>query len=367
MSSFIITRIVFTLGGRSSWIFGLILFLVSELISVRGLFGQSAAYVVTELTSGDATEVPCKLNNLGDIVGRATSHVKGESHATVWNRSNFKSKHLAALIGGDYSSAFGINDMGEVAGGSNTGSAIVPFIWTATGGLGQIPLPRGDSAGQAMAINKHGHVVGYSSGPNGRRAFLWRRKGSAGDLGILAGGNYSRAADINDSDEVAGTSGSAAGDRAVVWTKNGSLRDLGTLPGDTSSVANAINNNGDVVGYSKGPEGMRAFLWTQATGMQNLGVLPGGSSSQAFSINDSGDIVGTSTSSAGDRAFIWTKETGMMDPNNASSADLGIVLFEAHSINDKGQIIAMGGPVTSIGHEGCAPAPPGAFLLTPVK
>ena len=55
----------------------------------------------------------------------------------------------------------------------------------------------------------------------------------------------------------------------------------------------------------------------------------------------------------------------MTDLNNASSADLDLVLFEAHAINNKGQIVAMGGPLASVGHEQCASAPPAAFLLTP--
>jgi probable HAF family extracellular repeat protein len=134
-----------------------------------------------------------------------------------------------------------------------------------------------------------------------------------------------------------------------------------------TSGALAINNRGDVVGYSQGPSGMRAFLWTRSNGMKALGILSGGNSSRALAINDSGVIVGSSTSSLGDRAFIWTEETGMTDLNNASSVDLDLVLFEAHAINNKGQIIAMGGPVASVGHEECAPAPPASFLLTPIS
>ena len=238
--------------------------------------------------------------------------------------------------------------------------------------FGAIPLLPGDNCGQAFGINKSGHVVGYSSGPNGRKAFLWTQSTGVHNLGVLPGGNYSTACDINDLDEVAGTSASAAGDRAVLWTKTGNVRDLGTLPGDTSSEATAINNNGDVVGYSKGPRGMRAFFWTQATGMQDLGVLPGGNSSRALGINDKGTVVGSSTGSSGDRAFIWTKEGGMRDLTSAASVNLGVVFVEAHAINNRGQILVMGGAThqsSGSGHAalGCAPAPPSSFLLTPAS
>lgn len=357
-------RRLFKPSGLLSLVVILILVSVSELIPARGLFGQSNTYVVTQLSNDDPTQVPSKLNNLGDIVGRKTGN-GGVLGATLWGHSHGNTKHLDTLPDADYSAATGINDVGDVTGVSNTGTALVPFVWNEKKGLERLPLLTGDNCGQAVAINKQGDVACDSSGPNGARAVLWTRKTGPHDLGVLPGGAYSRAHDVNDSDEVAGISNTPEGDRAVLWTRDGAIHDLGTLPGDLTSEALAINNGGDVVGYSKGGDGVHAFRWSRSNGMEALGTLPGGNSSRAFALNKSGVIVGTSTSPSGDHAFVWTKETGMMDLNNASSASLGIVLYEAHSINDKGQIISMGGPITSIGHEACAPAPPGAFLLTP--
>jgi probable HAF family extracellular repeat protein len=342
---------------------------IAELVSSRQTLAQTIVYTVSELSTG----VPCRLNNFGDVAGKGGDSPSGETLATIWNRGNSRHpKHLGKLHGGEYSSASGINDAGEVAGEANTAESVVPFVWTPSGGLRRSPLLAGDNCGQAFGINRHGHVVGYSSGPNGKRAFLWTRGWHVRNLGILPGGNYSSAADINDSDEIAGTSGSAAGDRAVLWTTNGNILDLGTLPGDTSSEASAINNNGDIVGYSKGPRGMRAFLWTQASGMQDLGVLPGGNSSRALGINHTGAVVGTSTSSSGDRAFIWTRDTGMRDLNSAASMTSGAVFVEGHAINNVGQILVMGTPRDESHMSGeaashCAPAPPSSFLLTPVS
>lgn len=335
---------------------------------------QITAYIVTDLSADDSTQVPCMLNNLGDLVGRAGGAAEGQTQATFWNHSTLVKKHLGAFTDGDYSSANAINDTGEVTGVSNTATGIIPFIWTPKGSLKRFPLLSGDNCGQAISINKYGHVVGYSSGQSGTKAFFWAHSGSPRRLATLPGGDGSKARSLNDSDEIVGTSGSAAGERAVLWTKTGTVRDLGTLPGDYASEATAINNNGDVVGYSKGPRGMRAFLWNKKAGMRELGVLPGGDSSRALAISNLGEIVGSSTSASGDHAFIWTDQTGMVDLNNASSADLGVVLFEAHSINDRGQIIAMGGSTgeggtgnMGSGHEECAPAPSGTFLLTPTS
>jgi probable HAF family extracellular repeat protein len=348
-----------------------ILAVTMGVVTCRETFGQMTVYTVSELSAGG---VPSRLNNLGDVAGSAGDSSSGEIEAALWHHGKYKfrPKHLGKLHGGEHSSAWGINDAGEVTGEANTAESIVPFVWTARGGLRRSPLLAGDNCGQAFGINRDGHVVGYSSGPNGKRAFLWTHGNHVRDLGVLAGGNYSSASDINDLDEVAGTSGSAAGERAVLWTTNGNILDLGTLPGDTLSEASAINNNGDVVGYSKGPRGMRAFLWTQASGMQDLGVLPGGDSSRALGINDMGAVVGISTSSSGDRAFIWTRDTGMRDLNSAVSMPSGAVFVEAHAINNVGQILVMGSPMheshmSGEATEQCAPAPPSSFLLTPTS
>ena len=348
----------------------IVVMVTASLIASTKVVGQTRQYVVTELSNEDVAGVPCKLNNFGDIVGRTSSKGEGTPRATLWNRPHGSVKHLGVLPGGDYSSATGINDSGEIAGSSNAATGILPFIWTARGGLRPLPLLPGDTCGQAVAINKYGHVACYSSGQSGSKAILWTQKTGVRNLGILSGGHYSKVHDLNDSDEVAGASAGPAGDRAVVWTKSGNVRDLGTLPGDSASEAVAINNAGDVVGYSEGPSGMRAFLWTKGGGMEDLGILPGGNSSRALDINDSGTVVGSSSSSSGDRAFVWNKQTGVVDLNNvAPVAALSAVLVEAHAINSKGEILAMGkmnhSDMTS-GDDVCAPAPPLSFLLTPV-
>jgi probable HAF family extracellular repeat protein len=336
---------------------------------------QTTTYKVVELSAPDADQIPSRLNNLGDVVGRTGNF--GTGGAAMWSHGTFKSKRLGFFAGGDYSSASAINDVGQIAGGSNTATSLVPFIWQATLGLQRVALLPDDNGGQAFGINKSGHVVGYSSGPAGERAFFWTPNGGVRNLGMLPGGTYSRARAVNNSDQVVGTSGSAAGDRAVLWTNSGQIQDLGTLPGDVSSEATAMNNGGCVVGYSNGAQGLRAFLWTPTTGMQDLGVLPGGVSSRALDINDAGIIVGSSTTSSGDdRAFIWTQQTGMTDLNSAASAGLGVVFWEAHAINNPGQILVMGKAASDANSSGasvlsethdCAPAPPSTFLLIPVR
>ena len=76
---------------------GVVMFVVASLIAARQGIGQTRQYVVTDLSRNEAPGVPRKLNNLGDVAGRADGAVEGELKATVWNRSNFKAKHIGAL------------------------------------------------------------------------------------------------------------------------------------------------------------------------------------------------------------------------------------------------------------------------------
>ena len=50
---------------------GVVMFVVVSFFAARHGIGQSRQYVVTELSRDEAPGVPYKLNNLGDIAGRA--------------------------------------------------------------------------------------------------------------------------------------------------------------------------------------------------------------------------------------------------------------------------------------------------------
>jgi probable HAF family extracellular repeat protein len=329
-------------------------------------WAQGNTYDVLQLSGAS---VPFGLNNWGDVAGKEADSATGETRAATWQHGGLRRRSLGKLAGGDYSSASAINDSGQVVGAGNTSDSCVPFLWMSGNGFRRVPLLRGDNCGQAVAINRYGHVIGYSSGPNGKKAFLWRGGNNIQSLSALPGGSYSRASGVNDSDTVVGVSDSMDGDRAVLWTSSGNLIDLGTLPGDLSSEATAINNNGTVVGFSKGPQGMRAFVWTQASGMQEIGLLPGATSSRALAINDADAVVGSSTTSSGDRAFMWTRQEGIQDLNDEVSPSVGVMLVEAHAINKRGQILALGMNMHGMDDVSpsavCAPAPPASFLLTP--
>src|SRR5437870_5368433 len=182
------------------------------LVANAGLVGDGqlpkklTAYTAAAIPdAADAAQGPSALNNLGNIIGKASRSLATEGGAIVWTRAGAQMNQVSALAGSDYRSASAINDKGDVTGVANTDESIIPFIWTTSAGVQRIPLLPGDNCGQSFSINKHGNVVGYSSGPNGVKAFLWTAEAGVRNLGTLFGGSYSRARDINDSNEIVGT------------------------------------------------------------------------------------------------------------------------------------------------------------------
>lgn len=124
----------------------------------------------------------------------------------------------------------------------------------------------GGAYSYANAINDLGQIVGSSTttanGFGGVHAFLWQA-GKMRDLGNL-GGTFTIAFGINDREQVVGYSYTASDrEHAFLW-QNGKMRGLGTLDG-RDSEAYGINNLGQVVGTSQTASGAyHAVLWTKS-------------------------------------------------------------------------------------------------------
>jgi len=144
-----------------------------------------------------------------------------------------------------YCRAYGINSLGKIVGGSDTGNPIVfPAAFAP-------PVP-------------------------GMHAVLWD-KGVVQDLGTMLVNEGSEAYGINDGGQVVGRSGN----NAFLW-QNGVFHNLG--PG----AAYNINNHGFVIGDT--------FLWHAGIRTPLAALLPPNSGwqiTEGRDINDAGEIVGT--------------------------------------------------------------------------
>jgi probable HAF family extracellular repeat protein len=219
-------------------------------------------------------------------------------------------------LGGNISEAFGTNNSGHVVGVAETDNTdstclrpqvldYVGVIWNPDGTLqALLPYP-GDQISAAVGINNNGQVVG-GSGPCaplspaiGAHAVLWQSGSTtATDLGNLGGSTNNVAFGINGQGQIVGISAllGNATVHAFLWQNGGPMHDLGTLRGDVLSIAYSINDAGEVVGQSCDTNGKcRACLWQKGSPTDLNTLVPPGSAAYllvAFDINNQGQIVG---------------------------------------------------------------------------
>lgn len=318
--------------------------LVSEHAEAAG-----ATYTVTQegvLPSTGTTRVVRAANDSGEIVG--TDDENGRGHRGFFKGSGGRQEIGDLPKESDYSTVFGINNLGQVVGSVNINTGMRAFrSQRAAGGVVLNTLP-GDTSSAALAINNQGKAVGWSSGAK-VRAVAWSPAGAIQALPMLPDSNSCRGLAINDRGLVAGECNTASGPHAVLWT-GGTVQDLGTLPGDTESTVSGINNNGDIVGSSGNLEVQHhAVLWPKGGAIQDLGVLPNKTSSKALSVNDRGEVVGVSVTEGqgGEHAFLWTQRDGMQDLNDLVAPNADFVLSHAIAISSQGLIVATGHDVST--------------------
>lgn len=233
-------------------------------------------------------------------------------------------------LGGDWATAYDINDARVVVGVSASGSGRQTAVRWAKG----IATSLGPEQARAAAINSKGVIVGTVRTPKGKalHAARWRHL-IREDLGTL-GGTTSDAHDINDAGWIVGASDlpGVTERHATLW-RDGALIDLGTL-GGSFGVARAVNNAGLIAGYSTTNDGAsHATLWLDGV-PTDLGTL-GGTASYAYAINNAGTVVGCSSRGGNETwpAALWA---------NGEVVDLGTLGGKyacAYGINDAGVVV----------------------------
>jgi probable HAF family extracellular repeat protein len=316
------------------------------------------------------------INNGGVVAGYSFNGPFGASNnffltAVAFIGERGRLEALPLLSGWPGAFAFGLNNNRQVFGVANNVDSAGNIVQTPVLWDGGSPINLGtllpNSSADALGMNDRGEVVGgsFSFDLNLETPFVWY-KGQMKALPLLPGAFGGEADGINNSGQVTGfldfgtTPPPGTGEfHSVLWTpKTGSyvVVDLGNFGGNFGSGQH-VSNRGQVVGWASDAAGnAHAYLW-EGGPLQDLGLLPGGTFSVAFDINQRGQVVGFGDRTDGNVVpFLW--ENGVMtDLNELVPAGTPLLDGSPGSINERGEI-----GVNSFSPDGTSVA----FVLTPI-
>jgi probable HAF family extracellular repeat protein len=127
-----------------------------------------------------------------------------------------------------------------------------------------------------------------------------------------------------------------------VTTPGSGIVEYDVVPVPVDGVLYAVNRHGHGAGHAVSPDGTMRAVWFQGEHLVDLGTL-GGSASSARGINDDGTIVGGSLLPGDEAHHAFVYAGGVMqDLNVRIAADAGWELVQALSINERGEITAIG-------------------------
>jgi hypothetical protein len=301
---------------------------------------QYQIYDIGVVQGGDTASQGFGVSRAGIAVGR--SFQANGTQAFTWTLKG-GIVGLPNLAGRSYCVSNSANDDGVVVGTAATtafGSGRLPVIWQ-NGVVSQLPLPVGETLGDANSVNSANVAVGsVDSGSNQRGAIY-----SGGSATIITqttanGSFFLTAFGINDSDRIVGQGidpGNAARNVGIVYDIGQNLAfEVGALPGMNGALAFGVSNTGYVVGSSMFDQGSgMPFIWSDQGGMVAIPLATGTSEGSARAVNSAGWVVGDD-SSAFSIPFLYDGTTtyrlaDLIPPNsgwdlsmNTSSSALGI-------------------------------------------
>jgi probable HAF family extracellular repeat protein len=228
-------------------------------------------------------------------------------------------------------SAYGINNAGQVVGTFDTATRTSGFLYTA-GGFSLFDAP--GSATIANGINDAGQIVGWvQTGPAGLgQGFLYT--GSTFSSITVPGAGYTNATGINNAGQVVGFYDNGVGGNGSGFLYSaGSFTSLNLGGPDTNTEPSAINNSGQIVGELAGPPHGQGFLY--AGGVLTTINVPGALNTYVNGLNDNGQIVGW-FSSNGPPNYQGFVDTG----GSFETIDFpGAIDTQVYGINNVGQIV----------------------------
>jgi len=193
------------------------------------------------------------------------------------------------------------NDSGIVVGTAATtpfGSDRLPVIWQ-NGAISQLPLPGGQSLGDANSVNASNVAVGSVDAGSNQRGVIYDGATATIITQTTANGSFFLTAfGINDSGRIVGQGidpQNAARNVGIVYDiGQGTAFEVGALPNANGALAFGVSNTGNVVGSSMQNQGSGLpFIWSEANGMVAIPLAPDTSLGQAQGVNSLGWVVGT--------------------------------------------------------------------------
>lgn len=127
--------------------------------------GTKTTVIRRTLPDGSYCSTAFAINGAGRVVGSGIDpNDAARNVAFVIDTATNTTYTLGGTPGHNGGIAFGVSEAGQVVGVSmqDQGDG-VPFIWTESTGMVEIPLPKGTSSGEARGVNSAGWVVGYAS------------------------------------------------------------------------------------------------------------------------------------------------------------------------------------------------------------
>ncbi len=298
------------------------------------------------------------INNIGEVVGIATD-AAGVRRRVIWQNGVIVDTLPQASAA--TATAWQMNESRQFVGVAVINSKFAyGLFWDHGVAIPVQPLPGTAASGAAAnGINSTGLVAGGGTGGGGgvplyQHAGIWQNGLLQQDIGVMPGGNFSMAYDINDAGQVTGTGTAAGGpfgrQYAFIW-QNGVFTKLPEIPGNYSSVGRSINASGVVAGQSNGGD---PVVWKN--GVLYPLSFPNRLANTIYEINDPGDVVGT----VGNRGALWRNGeyielplwpgASVLDAKARGINNQGVVVGESYFPPGQG-VHAVSWTITPIGNQ----------------
>jgi len=330
---------------------------------------QYQIYDIGVIDAGDDASQGFGVSHGGIAVGR--SRRAGGSQAFTWTL-NGGIVGLPNLAGRSHAVSNSANDSGVVVGTAATtlfGTSRLPVMWQ-NGAVSQLPLPPGETLGDANSVNASIVAVGSVDAGISQRGVIY----SGGNATVITqttptGSFFLTAFGVNDSGRVVGQGidpNNAARNVGIVFDigQNAAF-EVGALLGFNGALAFGVSNTGYVVGSSMLNQGSGLpFIWSDQGGMVAVPLATGTSEGSARGVNSAGWVVGND-SSAFSIPFLYDgtntyRLADLIPPNSGWDLSMN-TSSSADGISDDGIIVGTGvynGEVHAFAMVIASPTPP---------